>query len=296
MRRREEDFEAEHEREPRRHRHRDWEDDAEPLLRRRSGGSLLWLWLGLGGAVILAGVAVIAVLVLNRSSAAGPTASRFSKIPGLVAHWSFDEVQGDKVLDQSGRNNHATLRGARIDKGVVGQALWLDGNKDQYCEIGSSSDFDFPANGPFTFAGWFTTNDAAGMILSLRHERKNTQIDLIIREGRLLVVVGDDNDPGPLNAFVWAQQPNDGQWHHFAFTRTGPTIELFLDGVSQGRNAAIKSDGPITTNLRAMGSNRLWILNNDQRFGTPSYRGGIDELCVFTRVLTMAEIQSLMAK
>lgn len=281
---------------PRRRPVEDWDDDDEPRPRRRPQKSYLWLWLALGGGIAIVGLVVGVVLILNRSSPTGPGTSRFGNVPSLIAHWSFDEVQGIKVVDQSGRNNHATLHGGRIDKGVVGQALWLDGQRNQYCDLGSSSDFNFPANGAFTFAGWFTTKDTAGMILSLRQERKETQIDLIIRDGRLLIVVGDDNDPGPLNAFVWSQKPNDGQWHHFVFTRNGATVELFLDGISQGRGAAVHSDGPITTNLRALGLNRRWILTNEQRYGPPTFRGGIDEVCVFNRVLTLTEIQSLMAK
>ena len=54
--------------------------------------------------------------------------------------------------------------------------------------------------------------------------------------------------------------------------------------------------GPITTDLRAIGCERLWAKQNDRRWGNPSIRGGIDEVCVFGRALTPDEIQTLMAR
>jgi hypothetical protein len=256
---------------------------------------LVWLWVGLGagGALLLAAVVVVIVLLGRRSPAAGP--SPYARLGGLLAHWSFDDVQGATVRDQSGRGHHATLQGGRLAQGVTGQALWLDGQGDQFCDLGGGNDLNFADHAGFTFAGWFRTAEESATILSLRNRQANTQIDLLIRGGRLLVVVGDDLDPGPQNAFVFAQQPNDGQWHHFAFSRNGSVIELYLDGVSQGANQAPNSGGPITTDLRALGSERLWQLNNDLRWGAPSFRGGIDEVCVFDRALTAAEIRGLMA-
>ena len=127
----------------------------------------------------------------------------------------------------------------------------------------------------------------------LRNSRGEQQIDLIVRDNRLLVVVGDDNDPGPQNAFVWSKRPNDGQWHHFAFTRRGSTVELFQDGVSQGTHVALSSGGPITSDHRALGCERMWVENNVRKWGNPSFEGGIDEVCVFNRALAPAEVQAL---
>ena len=127
-------------------------------------------------------------------------------------------------------------------------------------------------------------------------ETNGAQIDLLVREGKLIVVVGDNLDPGPQNAFVWGRAAADGQWHHFAFTRSGEVIELFLDGDSQGTMRAANSGGPITTNLRALGSERRWAMDNDNRWGNPWFQGGIDEVCVFNRTLGAAEIKSLMQR
>jgi hypothetical protein len=282
------------------YRHQDYEDVPQVRARRpgpRPTRSLAWLWLGLGlgGAVVVVLVAV-GILVLARRSPAGPNPA-IQRMPGLVAYWSFDEVQGGKVPDRSGKGHDATLNGGRLGDGARGQGLWLDGRPDEFCDLGPSNDLNFAANAGFTFAGWFLTSDASAAILSLRNGHNDApQIDVLVREGRLIVVVGDDNDRAGQNAFVWGPPVSDGRWHHFAFTRSGNVIELFVDGVSQGNGVGLSAGGPITTDLRALGAERLWSLHNDGRWGSPTFRGGLDELCVFNRALADADVQTLAAR
>jgi hypothetical protein len=199
-------------------------------------------------------------------------------------------------VDGSGRNNNAKLVGAGLGPGARGQGLQLDGRPEHYCDLGAGKDLNFGANAPFTFAGWYRTPLPAAVLLSLRNSRGQQQIDLIVRDNRLLVVVGDDNDPETQNAFVWSKRPNDGQWHHFAFTRRRNTVELFQDGVSQGTGMAVCSGGPITTDHRALGCERMWVENNVRRWGNPAFEGGLDEVCVFNRALAPAEIQAQMER
>ena len=59
---------------------------------------------------------------------------------------------------------------------------------------------------------------------------------------------------------------------------------------------AENSGGSITTNLRALGSERRWVLDNVKEYGSPWFQGGIDEVCIFNRALTAAEIKSLMQR
>jgi hypothetical protein len=268
--------------------------------------------LGCGGGLVVVGllIAAVVLITLNRRSKAnapapGPTPAltpaavgnpKIKQMPGLLAYWSFDDVQGGKAVDGSGRNNNATLVSAQVGAGARGKGLELDGRPEHYCDLGAGTDLNFAANAAFTFAGWYRTPLPSAVILSLRNSRGEQQIDLIIRDNRLLVVVGDDNDPGPQNAFVWSKRPNDREWHHFAFTRRGSGIELFQDGVSQGTMVALSSGGPITTDHRALGCERMWVENKVRQWGNPSFQGGIDEVCVFNRALGVKEIQALMER
>src|SRR5262249_4337398 len=147
----------------------------------------------------LAAVALVAVLLLfNRPPrpAGGDSPGGIAKIPGLGAYWSFDDVQGDRGIDGAGGGHHATLVGApRPADGVRGQALWLDNRAEQYCDLGGSADLNFTANTEFTFAGWFTSGQESASILSCRHSAgaANPQIDLVLREGRLIIMIGGDH-------------------------------------------------------------------------------------------------------
>ncbi len=277
---------------------------------RRRSGVPVWLWAGVGcgGGLVVVGllIAVVALITLNRRSKAGPPVlgavpaalgnPKIQRMPGLLAYWSFDDVRNGRALDGSGRNNHATLVGAQLGEGARGQGLRLDGRAEQYCDLGAGADLNFAANAPFTFAGWYRTPLRSATVLSLRHTRGAQQIDLLVRDNRLIVVVGDDEDPETQNAFVWSKRENDGGWHHFAFTRRGSTVELFQDGVSQGTGVALHSAGPVTTDRRALGCERRWAEDDDRRWGNASFQGGIDEVCVFNRALAPAEIQALMER
>lgn len=293
----------------------DRDDDRDDRLRKRTekkkGTQWLWFVLGCGGVVLLGTilVAVAAIIIYfawpnpgGVPGAVGPGAGgppveanpKIKQMPGLIAYWSFDEVKGAKITDHSGRGNHLTLVGGRIDQGVRGKGLWLDGPANQYCDIPPSADFNFAANAAFTFSGWVKTSLDSAAIVSLTSIKGPQQIDFIVRARKFIVVVGDDNDHNVQNAYVWSRQPNDGEWHNFVFLRRANKVQLWLDGVLQGEMAASQAGGAVTTDLRAIGSERLWIINNEQKYGNPSFQGGIDEVCVFNRAIEPAEIQVLL--
>jgi large repetitive protein len=288
---------------PRRYDNDDDEDYEDERRRRRRPGrrtrrrpknskALFWI-LGGVGALLLLGIGVVVVIFFlkGRHSGSGP-----SDMPGMTAYWSFEDGPGTRIEDHSGRRNHAKLLGGQLGMGGPhGQALILNGSSDQYCDIGSDDDFNFRAGSSFTIAGWYQTFEQAGTIISLRHSKLPTQVEVLIRDGRLLGIVGDDNDRGR-QGIVWTRQRNDGGWHHFALVRTDQRVELFLDGLSQGSNVGPDAGGPITTNIRAIGCERLWATTNDNRWGRPGFAGGIDEIYIFARALSAEEIQRLMSR
>jgi hypothetical protein len=72
---------------------------------------------------------------------------------------------------------------------------------------------------------------------------------------------------------------NDGNWHHFAFSRTNTTIDFYIDG-----------------NLQTVNSNSL--ANNDTKVdtigaktdGTYPFKGKLDEVAFFNKALTAGQI------
>ncbi len=88
----------------------------------------------------------------------------------------------------------------------------------------------------------------------------------------------------------------DGKWHHFALTRQPDgTIELFLDAQSQGKEVGKNTGGPITTDLRALASDRF-VVASGKDAPAAYFAGSINEMCVYDRALSPAEIGVLAGK
>jgi hypothetical protein len=215
------------------------------------------------------------------------------KAPGLLAYWSFDEGEGVRAADASGNQLHATLVNASWTDGIRGKALRLSG-QGSYLDYGDSPRLSFAARAPFTIAFWTRTSRARGTLLSQRNSRDGgAVIDVLLADGRAKAQVRQDGNDifGPTE--VSSGIINDGKWHHLALTREGDSIELFLDGISQGKKNGNSSGGTITTDLRALGAERFWINHRTFAFGDPHFEGDMDEFCIFDHVLRTGEVAAL---
>ena len=75
---------------------------------------------------------------------------------------------------------------------------------------------------------------------------------------------------------------NDGQWYHVAGTYDGTTIQLFINGVQQ---TSVSTGG-----VNFLSNNGSWLIGHsfDNRF----YKGKIDGIRIYNRVLSPAEINA----
>jgi len=221
---------------------------------------------------------------------------------GLVGCWNLDETSGLTAADGSGFYNNGTLVNGPMwnpTGGQIGGALVFDGT-DDYVNLGTDSSLDFGSSAPFTVAAWVKTTDNYGMIISFRSSTDGGPvIDLAVgydggtdNPGKAMILVRQDGASS--YAHVIGGSVNDGQWHHVAAVRgSGSTIELFLDGVSQGTASDTQSGGSITTDLKAIGSERRWVSDG---YGTSDQRylaGTIDDVRIYNRALSADEIAKL---
>jgi hypothetical protein len=286
---------------PRARRHRDEDDDHRRPRRthkakKKKSNAPLIIGLVAAGVVVLGGGAVAAVLLLGGKDSAPPPADPFA---GMLAHWSFDDATETTVPDHSKRGNDGVFNGGRFVPGKKGSALFLEGRPDQYVDVSKAKDLNFANGAEFTIAAWFQAREKyAGTIVSFRHSTLPCQLDLYVRDNRIICIASDDTATDGKHIWKWAPAPtaSDGQWHHAAFTRKAQFIELFYDGVSQGKTADGKASGPITTDLRAIGCNLKFVEDEETRFGRPGFRGAIDEVYVFSRAFSESEIQALMRR
>jgi Concanavalin A-like lectin/glucanases superfamily len=267
----------------------------------------LWILLFAVGGTGLLGL--LLALAFSRSSRetnpeaasrASSSERRASVDPSLVGHWQMNESSGTTGTDSSGKGSHATLQGgATWSPGKIGGAVTLDG-RGAFVDYGASPSFNFADKAPFTFAGWVNTRASFGPIVTQRSSTSgNPVISIAVGfdggstdPGRLMGLVRDDAHTGEL-ARVTGGAVNDGHWHHVALVRAGNGITLYLDGALQGSSSAAGAGGPITTNLRAFGTDRVWVREN---FGQPQQRflqGSLDDVRIYLRALSAAEIAAL---
>jgi hypothetical protein len=283
---------------PRPRRRHDDDDDRDDGRHRhkpkKSGASPVLIIGGIGGGLLLLGGAAVAAIFLLRDKPAPPASP--TPFPDMVAHWSFEEAPAERIPDMTKRGNTGVVAAGRLGPGIKGQGFWFDGRDDQYIDLSQAKDLNFTEGSEFTIAAWFQTPEKVGTILSFRHTDRPCQLDLFVRDNRAIGIVGDDADTTGEHAFCWCKVPNDGNWHHVALTRSGRKVELYYDGAFQEVHAANHAGGPITTNLRAIGCERMFVETNERRFGRAGFKGGIDEVYVFSRALPIQEIQALMKR
>jgi cysteine-rich repeat protein len=168
------------------------------------------------------------------------------------------------------------LIGAGVNLGNPSGAGYLD-----Y----TSTKFNWTAADTFTYSGWFNTTDPNGPLLSQRDNGAgNPVIDIMLSyngssrttmAGAPNVLVRDDTNG--MYAQVTGTTPvNDGAWHLFALTRTGGTIQLFIDGVSVGSNTSAGASSIMTTgnpgSFQHIGKEGNWVFagygsaSNDDRY------------------------------
>jgi hypothetical protein len=281
---------------------RDYDSDVEEMprrprrrkVKRPAGPNPVVILVCVGvGLLLVAGASVGGYFLFREKPAPSAPVDPF---PGMLAHWSFDDVRDMKVIDSTGRGNDGTLTGGRLAPGVKGNALWLDGRDDQYCDVSSAKDLNFAPNAEFTIACWYTTKEKWGTILAFRHSDLPTELDLYVRTDHLLTIVGDDLKVEYKPAVMWWDKVNDGNWHHVAVTRRAKIVDLYCDGVFIKSDANSNSGGPLSGNMRAIGANLKFTQEDLRKIPRIGFKGGIDEVYVFSRALTAPEIQLLMKR
>ncbi len=148
--------------------------------------------------------------------------------PGLVAHWKFDETDGDTASDSLGQFP-GTVHGSaqwRSDAGMVRGALELDGVDDY---IGTDPILN-PADGPFTVFLWVKGGQPGQVILSQSGQSGPAEVWLGTNDAGALMTSLMDNSrlAAPL---VSETIVTDGQWHLLRFVWDQSQRSLYVDGV-----------------------------------------------------------------
>jgi len=193
----------------------------------------------------------------------------------LVGLWHFD---GD-ADDSSANENDGTVSGATYVDSPMGQALSLDGTSD-YVEVADSPSLD--VTGELTIEAWVRANVTISGTTQMQIVDKGEHTS---SSGYMLMIYNGDlygrvNKAG-ITATIYGPYPDDGEWHHVAYTFKSGEQKLYIDESevksNTGTATIITNNYPL---LIGMGVNRPQY----------SWNGLIDEVRIWKVALSSEQL------
>lgn len=211
----------------------------------------------------------------------------------IYGHWKFNEGTGLTATDSSWRSHNGTLIN-------MGPADWIAGKvgsnaltflltTPKYIDLGNFASFE--RTDSFSLECWFKTSviGLSHLLAKMENGGDFRGWGLRVNSGTLeLVLSSKFNDPGQsilrvrtINTF------NDGLWHHLVVTYPGNSlaagIRIYLDNVSQALVTVVD-------NLSGTIINTINLNFASRAGGAWAYTGDLDEIVIWTKELTQAEV------
>lgn len=205
---------------------------------------------------------------------------------GLVGAWGFEESTGTTAADASGKGNSGTINGPlHTAAGKYGSALIFDGIND-WVTVADAAALHLSTG--MTLEGWVnpTAGAAGGAWRALAVKETATGL------AWALYPFGDGGFPSGharTSSEQWARGTGAlplNTWSHVAVTYDGATIRTYVNGVQVGTKAQTGALVSSTQPLR-FGGDAVW---------PEWFQGTLDEIRVYDRALTAAEIGADMTR
>ena len=208
---------------------------------------------------------------------------------GLIAYWSFDDIDGDTVNDGAGDFNGEMID-VNVVKGVIGDGLEFDGTGyvDIGEEVGELGAEDFSV----TF--WIKTGEVGIAILS-----KGGGAGWDSNEKEIYVAnsaTSEGPNTGPVEMVGWgvdwirgSEPVNDDEWHHVAVTWEFAASDghIYVDGVEGtfqvGYNGGADNAG-----------NTVRIGFHESGHSATNFVGLMDDVRIYQRTLEPDEVVEVM--
>jgi len=218
-------------------------------------------------------------------------------VPGLVAAFSFDEIQTNKIINS-------------VDPSKPGQAhegpAVVEGKNEKAAELNGDNGFTFPGVGhftrtdPFSIALWLRIQDLAPRAVVLHHSKAPADAgsrgyELLLEDGH--VAVGLHHQwPGDSIKVRTKVSLATNEWVHVAFVYDGSShasgVHVFLDG-KPAATEVIRDK--LRKDITYEGGEPDLAVG--YRFRDAGFKGGaVDELKIFNRALTPIEIADVAGR
>ena len=203
----------------------------------------------------------------------------------LALYMSFSQLDGDKVIDESGNKNHGKIEKAKVAKGKYGDAMKFKG-VDNHVLIKSSKTLSI--SDEVTISVWVNWNDAPGdgWLAVLANGKQGgpwENYGLFVNRGSryfyFTTSLGGEGEHKVRNSGNNTTEPE--KWTHCVCTYDGKTAKIYVDGELKKEDAQ---------GLKLVGGNVDLRLGHREGSGH-WYNGLIDEVAIFSVALNEKQVK-----
>jgi chitodextrinase len=208
----------------------------------------------------------------------------------LVAAYAFSEGSGATTADASGNNNTGILNGTSwTAAGQAGNALSFNGSS-AFVNLGNGAALQL--TGSMTVSAWikasaFPVDDAAVVSKRTLNGNIGFQLDTSVDSGPRTIGFKLTSATGALMARYGASALQLNQWYYVTgvYDAAARTLNVYLNGA--------QDNGALRGTVSATQQNSPLNVNVGRRSGGPGFEfnGTIDEVRIYNRALSAAEIQ-----
>ncbi len=250
----------------------------------------------------------------NSTTTTTTTTSTTTTISGLLAHYAFNEGSGSVATDSSSNSLSGTIYGATWATGRSSNALSFDGTND-YVQIPGSGEVaptQVSTSSAGSIAIWFKFEQEAGvnaiflplLYLGSSPEATGAKDGCIIEIGHKGVYT-DNTElfftltlPGssePIQCFDTGYNLTTEAWYHFVAIVSSTGNTGYLNGTEMSTREYNFGDSSFNYFLDSMNSGLLSIGYGRSAIDALLYyfKGTIDDVQIYNRALTSAEVTQL---
>jgi hypothetical protein len=201
-----------------------------------------------------------------------------------IGHWTFDDGSGGSAKDSSGSCNGGVVSGGTFSPtGRIAGSLSLDGATSAV-EVSDRPELDTAR--AFTVAAWVAPTQQADMVVAMKGLGPTSDmLELSLSAGPVARPIARIQMAGGsvFTATGTSTYPTNGTWMHLAVTYDGQTLKLYRD-----RTSIVSVSAPF---LRV--DNGVPLVFGAKADGTRRFKGGVDDVRVYRRALSLNEIAAL---
>ena len=215
---------------------------------------------------------------------------------GLVLYFPFDRDEGDRVSDESGKENHGSVHGAKFTgEGKAGGAMMFDG-ADDYIDAGNQPSLQLTSD--FTLAAWIWPEgrQEAFAIISKSHgapAQNWRSVELLLTDEDFLNGYFWSDSTEFIAGFAKGRKIRRREWTHVVLMHDSSLpqhqMRAFVNGAACPMDFGYKTVSSIPMVRNVAEPVRIGCM----RPGNHQFKGRIDEVMIFNRVLSEDEVKAL---